>query len=78
MDIEKQVAQANQKLKKSKMGVVIMKRGDKLSLRAMLPPKPGSSNLVPSQQTIALDIYANPAGIKRAEGSTESRGSTCV
>lgn len=56
------------------MGVIIFKRGDKFSLRAMLPAKPSSGNVAASQQTIALDIYANPAGIKRAEAEARKVG----
>jgi len=74
VDIEQQVAQANGRLKQAKIGIVIWKRGDKLSLRGMLPPKPGSPKTTSSQQTIALDIYANPAGIKRAEAEARKVG----
>jgi hypothetical protein len=56
---------ANDRLKTSNTGITIFKRGAKLSLRGMLPAKPPKAGK--SQQTIALDVYANPAGIKRAE-----------
>lgn len=59
MDLEK----ANQRLKLSCAGISIIQRGSKLSLRGMLPNKQSEGK---SQQTIKLDIYANPAGIKRA------------
>ncbi len=36
-------------------------------LRATLPPKPGTQKEQPHQQEIALGIYANPAGFKRAK-----------
>jgi integrase len=74
MDIEEQVAQANRRLKQAKIGIIIWKRGDKLSLRGMLPPKPGWQKTNSSQQTIALDIFANPAGIKRAEAEARKVG----
>ena len=74
MEIEEQVAQANRRLKQAKIGIVIWQRGDKLSLRGMLPPKPSSNKTAPSQQTIALNIYANPAGIKRAEAEARKVG----
>jgi hypothetical protein len=46
----------------------LFKRGNKLSLRGMLPAKPTSKSGAPSiQQTIALDLYANAAGVKVAE-----------
>lgn len=58
-DIEK----ANAKLKAARAGIAIVRRGSKLSLRGMLPKKNGAGK---AQQMIALDIYANPAGVKRA------------
>lgn len=74
VDTEGQVAQANQRLKQAKIGIVIWKRGNKLSLRGMLPPKPGSHKTTATQQTIALNIFANPAGIKRAEAEARKVG----
>jgi hypothetical protein len=59
------IVSANQRLKAGNVGIGIFRRGSKLSLRGVLPPKPGKNKK--SQQTIALDIFANPAGIKRAE-----------
>lgn len=61
--IDQDIAKANQRLKTSNMGLVIIRRGSKLSLRGMLPKKNGNGK---AQQTIALDVYANPAGLKRA------------
>ena len=63
--LDKLLVAANQRLKTGKIGITIIKRGNKLSLRGMLPPKHGKTK--PSQQTIALGIFANAAGIKRAE-----------
>ena len=63
--LDKLLVAANSRLKAGNMGISIIKRGAKLSLRGMLPPKPGKHK--PSQQTIALGIFANGAGIKRAE-----------
>lgn len=57
----------NTRLKAAKMGVAVVERGDRLSLRATLPPRPGSEKTKPVQQYIALGIYANPAGLKVAE-----------
>ncbi len=56
---------ANDRLKLSNTGIKIYKRGKKLSLRGVLPPKPGKKK--PSQQIISLKIFFNAAGIKAAE-----------
>jgi hypothetical protein len=64
---------ANDRLKSSNCGITIFKRGQKLSLRGMLPPKSGKEKS--SQQTIALDIYANAAGIQVAEKQAQKLAS---
>jgi hypothetical protein len=63
--ISEAIETANDRLKVANTGITIFRRGSKLSLRGVLPPKPGRTKK--TQQTIALDIFANPAGIKRAE-----------
>jgi integrase len=55
----------NARLKQAKMGVSIRQVGNALYLRATLPPKPGK--VKPSQATVSLGVYANPAGFQRAE-----------
>jgi hypothetical protein len=62
---EQILLEANARLKASNCGVAIFCRGNKLSLRATLPPKPGKDRS--SQQTISLNLHLNPAGIKMAE-----------
>jgi len=57
----------NARLKAGKIGVTVRQRGDRLSLRATLPPKPGSSKLIWYQQDISLRVYANSAGLHHAE-----------
>jgi len=64
---DKQIASANARLKSAKTGITIEPKGDRLTLRATLPPKPNSGKDKPYQQRIYLGWYANPAGIKRAE-----------
>lgn len=59
-------SEANQRLKNGRCGVSIQRRGDRLYLRATLPPKPGSSKEQNHQQEISLGIYANKDGVKRA------------
>jgi len=57
----------NARLKAAKLGVRLYQRGDRLALRATLPPRPGSAKVKPYQQYMALDLYANPVGFKLAE-----------
>jgi integrase len=64
---DKQITSANARLKSAKTGITIEPKGDRLTLRATLPPKPNSGKDKPYQQRIYLGWYANPAGIKRAE-----------
>ncbi|MCC5622698.1 integrase [Nostoc sp. CHAB 5715] len=64
----------NERLKLAKIGVRVHQRGDRLSLRATLPPKPGSNKTNAHQQHIALGIYANPAGLQRAEAEAKIVG----
>ncbi|MEH2138610.1 hypothetical protein [Nostoc sp.] len=58
----------NKRLKAGITGVALRLRGDTLSLRATLPPRPSSKKNQAYQQDIALGMYANPAGLKAAEG----------
>ena len=67
MDIQGKINQANGRLKSSKLGVAIQKIGNRLYLRATLPPKPTSKKVEPYQQRISLGLYANGAGLQTAE-----------
>lgn len=73
--IDARLAQANGRLKAGKIGVAIEVRGDRLLLRATLPPRPGSSKTVPHQQRIAIGYHANPAGLRLAEQEARRIGS---
>ncbi|MEH1790339.1 integrase [Nostoc sp.] len=64
----------NDRLKAGKIGVAVCVRGDRLSLRATFPPKPGSNKVVWHQQYLSLGIYANPAGLQRAEAEAKEIG----
>ena len=66
------VKRANSQLKALNNGVLILKRGSKLSLRGMMPPKSGSGK--PERQIISLGIYANGAGIKQAKLEAQKLG----
>ncbi|MEM9216421.1 MAG: hypothetical protein AAGD25_18995 [Cyanobacteria bacterium P01_F01_bin.150] len=57
----------NERLKQARVGLVVFQRGQKLSLRGTLPPRPGSGKIKSSQQMISLGVYASPAGLEHAE-----------
>lgn len=65
--IDSQIAQINQRLKIARLGFQIERRGQKLSLRGTLPPRPGSTRLQSYQQRISLNLPATTAGLKQAE-----------
>lgn len=65
--IDDRIAQVNHRLKVAQMGFQVERRGQKLSLRGMLPPKPGSVHLRSRQQRITLGLPATIAGLKQAE-----------
>ncbi len=66
--------EVNGRLKAGKIGVAVCQRGDRLSLRATFPPKPGSGKLIWSQQYLSLGVYANPAGLQRSEAEAKKIG----
>lgn len=65
--LDDQIVKVNQRLKLAQMGLQIERRGQKLSLRGTLPPRPGSARLNASQQRISLNLPATPIGLKQAE-----------
>lgn len=64
----------NARLKAAQVGVSVRQKGNRLYLRATLPPKPGSTKKHPHQQDVSLKIYANPAGLERAEAEARKLG----
>jgi integrase len=74
MTFEARLSQANGRLKAGKIGVSIEVRGERLCLRAVLPPRPGSSKKQPYQQRLALHCHANPSGLKLAEQEARKVG----
>jgi integrase len=66
--LELSVDAINGRLAAANSGIRLVQRGQRLSLRATLPPRPGSKNKKTHQQYIPLGVYANPAGFKYAEG----------
>ena len=73
--IDRQLNAANNRLKQSNAGIKIFKRGQKLSLRGMLPNKKGHGK---SQQIISLGIYCNGAGIGTVEKQAQKLASQLV
>jgi integrase len=65
--IDARIMQVNQRLKAAQMGLQIERRGQKLSVRGTLPPRPGSHRLRDHQQRISLNLPATMAGLKQAE-----------
>ncbi|HEY9906042.1 MAG TPA: site-specific integrase [Thermosynechococcaceae cyanobacterium] len=65
--IDPRLLQVNQRLKAAQMGFQIERRGQKLNLRGLLPPRPGSDRLKPYQQRLSVGFPATPAGLKQAE-----------
>ena len=65
--IDPRLDQVNQRLKSAQLGFQIERRGEKLSLRGILPPRPGSTRLRAHQQRISLNLPATIAGLKQAE-----------
>jgi integrase len=64
----------NERLRWAKLGVTVRQKGNRLYLRATLPPKPNSAHKKPHQQDLALGIYANPVGLERAEAEAHKLG----
>lgn len=64
----------NERLRAAKTGVAVRQKGNRLYLRATLPPKSQSERDDPFQQEISLKIYANPAGLERAEAEARKLG----
>ncbi len=67
LNFDQQLAQVNQRLKAARLGVQIERRGQRLNLRGILPPRPGSARLRPHQQRLSLALPATATGLKQAE-----------
>lgn len=53
-------------------------KGDRLTLRATLPPKPGSGKNAPYQQRVYVGLPASPAGLREAEKLARLLGAQVV
>lgn len=77
VSISGRIEQANGRLRAANVGVVIEMQGNRLHLRATLPPRPDSTKQQPYQQRISLSnqgIRANPIGVKEAEAEARKVG----
>lgn len=74
MDLTERLKQLNDRLKAACVGVAVEVQGDRIRLRATLPPKPGSDKLTAYQQRISLGYHANPAGLALAEKEARKVG----
>lgn len=74
MDVTGRIAQANGRLKSSRVRVRIEVIGEKLYLKATLPPRPDSNKTQRHQQRIALGIGAHPRGVQLAEQEARKVG----
>lgn len=68
------INQANGRLRAAKIGATIYQVGNRLYLRATLPPKPTSTKQYPHQQRLSLKIPASNAGISAAEREARKIG----
>ncbi len=66
-DFDRLLGETNARLKAARIRVVIQRRGDWLSLRATLPPKPFSLKQKPYSQRISLKVTATAEGLAVAE-----------
>ncbi len=74
--VEALVTEANQRLRAGRTGVTILLRPgrNKLYLRGIFPPKPGSTHTMSHQQFFTLDLPANTTGVKVAESRAREIG----
>lgn len=65
--LDSAIAALNTRFKAARLGLQVERRGDRLSLRGTLPPRPDSAKTRPHQQRIPLKLPATPAGLKQIE-----------
>lgn len=65
--LDDSIQKLNTRLKAARLGLAIERRGETLSLRGTLPPRPGSHRLKPYQQRLPLKLPANKVGLKQIE-----------
>jgi hypothetical protein len=65
--LDSHIKKVNTRLKAARLGLKIERRGDMLTLRGTLPPRPDSDRQQPYQQRIPLKLPAHKSGLKQAE-----------
>lgn len=65
--LDAQLSDINRRFKVARLCLKIERRGDKLGLRGILPPRPDSPKLQAYQQRIPLGLPADEAGLKQTE-----------
>ncbi|MBE9158625.1 site-specific integrase [Nodosilinea sp. LEGE 06152] len=65
--LDRAIAALNTRFKAARLGLQVECRGDRLSLRGTLPPRPDSTKTRPHQQRIPLKLPATAAGLKQIE-----------
>ena len=78
MDLTPKLRQVNGRLKASNTGASVEQRGERLLLRATLPPRPHSPKGKPYQQRVSTGLPANPAGLREAEKRARLLGAQIV
>ena len=73
LDFGQQLQSVNDRLRFARLGCTIEVSGDRLVLRATLPPKPGREGKA-SQQRLYIGMKANPRGLKAAEAQAKRLG----
>lgn len=77
-EINALVKKSNAFLKASHIRARILRQGDRLYLRATLPPKPGTQRVKPFQQKIALFLPCSKQGIRLAQNKAIKLGSELI
>ena len=74
VDFDEKLIEINKKLKAAQTRVSIARKGNRLWLRATLPPKPHINKTKPYQQEVSLKLKATPAGLQSAFIKAKSMG----
>jgi integrase len=78
LDISGKLRQVNGRLKASQVRVRVEPKGETLTLRATLPPKPNSDRTEPYQQRVYVGLPCNPSGLREAEKLARLLGAQVV
>lgn len=69
--IDQHIIKVNGRLKQAGIRVTIERKGNRLYLRGIFPPKPQHGKLHPYQQRLCLDVGATTDGLKFAEAKAK-------